>query len=140
MNANLSADQFLPKTSIYELAGGSETFMRLAAKFYAGVEQEPSIRPMYPDDLGESARWLGLFLIQFCGGPADYSLQKGHPRLRMRHLPWSIGVVERDAWLRQMSAAVESEIENLQVKAFLLEYFERTANFMMNAAVVPSGD
>ena len=140
MNANLSADKYTPQTSIYELAGGSETFHRLAAKFYAGVESEPAIRPMYPDDLSESARWLGLFLIQFCGGPADYSLKKGHPRLRMRHLPWSIGPVERDAWLRQMNAATESEIENSDVKAFLLAYFERTANFMMNADVVPSGE
>lgn len=140
MNATLTESQYTPGTSVYELAGGSETFLRLAAKFYAGVENEPLIRPMYPDDLGESARWLGLFLIQFCGGPQDYSLQKGHPRLRMRHLPWSIGPAERDAWLRQMNAAVESEIENAQVKTFLLEYFERTANFMMNAQAVPSGE
>jgi hemoglobin len=121
------------QTTIFELAGGQDVFFRLALRFYAGVETDEVIRPMYPPDLKQSAWWLALFLIQYCGGPGDYSGKRGHPRLRMRHLPFVIGTRERDAWLKHMNAAVEAEIENPQVKAFLTEYFERTANFMMNS-------
>ena len=118
--------------TIYELAGGQATFFRLCARFYDNVSRDALLRPLYPADLQESAWWLALFLMQYCGGPGDYSARRGHPRLRMRHLPFSIGQAERDAWMKNMGQAVESEIENEQVKAFLLPYFERTATFMMN--------
>lgn len=122
----------MEEPTIYQLAGGQETFFRLAARFYEGVATDERLRPMYPADLKESAWWLALFLIQFCGGPGDYSARRGHPRLRMRHLPFSIGLEERDAWLHHMNAALEIEVENAEAKAFLREYFERTATFMMN--------
>lgn len=121
-------------TTIYELVGGQETFFRLVTKFYDGVETDPVLRPMYPADLKESAWWTALFLIQYCGGPGDYSAQKGHPRLRMRHLPFKIGVKERDAWMHHMRLAVEAEITHPGAKEYLLNYFERTATFMINSA------
>jgi hemoglobin len=121
-----------PKTTIYELVGGQETFFRLVTRFYSGVEKDPILRPMYPENLEESIRWTALFLIQFCGGPAEYSEKKGHPRLRMRHLPFKIGVAERDAWVYHMKNAVESEITNSAAKEFLNTYFERTATFLIN--------
>ncbi len=121
-----------PQTTVFELAGGAPAFHRLAQRFYEGVARDAVLRPMYPADLGESAHLLALFLIQFCGGPATYSQQKGHPRLRMRHLPFSIGQKERDAWVSHMKDALESEIENPQAREFLSQYFERTATFMMN--------
>jgi hemoglobin len=119
-------------TSVYELAGGSATFERIVDNFYTGVESDPVIRPMYPEDLTAGKRHLALFLIQYFGGPATYSQERGHPRLRMRHLPFSIGVAERDAWLRHMTAAVEAEELPALVRATMLQYFERAADFMMN--------
>ena len=121
-----------PGPTIYERAGGQETFFKLAAHFYRNVEKDPILRPHYPADVSESAWWLALFLIQFCGGPGDYSAQRGHPRLRMRHAPFAIGQAERDAWMNNMRAAVEAEIQNAEAKAYLLDYFERTATFLIN--------
>ena len=119
--------------SIYELAGGETAFFRLTAKFYEGVAGDPVLRPMYPEDLTASISSMALFLIQYCGGPATYSSERGHPRLRMRHLPFTIGQAERDAWVKHMKAAVEAEIDQPAARQFLLDYFERSATFMMNA-------
>ena len=118
--------------SIYELAGGEAAFFRLVRRFYQGVADDPILRPLYPEDLSEAERNTALFLIQFCGGPATYSAQKGHPRLRMRHYPFAIGQKERDAWVLHMGRAVDSEIENEAVRAYLHQYFERTATFLIN--------
>ena len=106
--------------------------MRMVAHFYRGVEKDAILRPLYPDDLRDSAWWTALFIIQYCGGPADYSQTRGHPRLRMRHYPFAIGQKERDAWVSHMSQAVEAEIENPEAKRRLLDYFEKTATFLMN--------
>lgn len=122
------------QNSLFERAGGKNAFFRLATKFYQGVAKDEILRPLYPEDLVESAHWLALFLIQFCGGPGDYSQNRGHPRLRMRHLPFSIGAAERAAWVKHMKAACQSEIANVEARAQLLDYFERTATFMMNRA------
>lgn len=131
---NLSFEPQTPDDapSIYELAGGEAAFFRLVQRFYEGVANDAVLRPLYPDDLSEAERNTALFLIQFCGGPATYSAQKGHPRLRMRHYPFAIGQKERDAWVFQMNRAVESEIENEAVRAYLHQYFERTATFLIN--------
>ncbi len=120
--------------SIYALAGGEAAFFRLVKHFYAGVAGDPILRPLYPDDMSEAERNTALFLIQFCGGPATYSAQKGHPRLRMRHYPFAIGQKERDAWVLHMGRAVDSEIEHAEVRAFLHNYFEKTATFLINKA------
>jgi hemoglobin len=90
------------------------------------------LRPMYPSDLGDAKRHLSLFLQQYFGGPATYSEQRGHPRLRMRHFPFTIGQAERDAWMKHMRAAVEAEHLDAPLESLLLEYFERAATFMIN--------
>lgn len=122
----------------FEAAGGEEAFFRLVTTFYEGVAKDPILRPMYPEDLSESIRPTALFLIQYCGGPDTYSQEKGHPRLRMRHAGFSIGQAERDAWVKHMRAAVEAEISHPGVKQFLLDYFEKTATFMMNRKENPA--
>src|SRR6266851_5677376 len=94
--------------TIFEAVGGAETFDRLVERFYAGVATDPILRPMYPDDLAESQRRLALFLMQYFGGPTTYSDERGHPRLRLRHLPFAVTRAARDAWMRHMSAALES--------------------------------
>jgi len=117
--------------TVYELLD-EEPFHRLAEAFYRGVEGDPVLRPMYPEELTEAKRHLALFLIQFFGGPTHYHEQRGHPRLRMRHLPFSIGPRERDAWLTHMRAAVDETGIPEPARAAMLAYFEQAAHFLMN--------
>jgi hemoglobin len=93
-------------STLYERVGGEAFFVDLVARFYLGVAGDPLLRPLYPDDLKEPARHLALFLAQYWGGPGTYSEERGHPRLRMRHAPFVIGVGERDAWLRHMGESL----------------------------------
>ena len=119
--------------SLYERVGGSAFFEALVDRFYDGVADDPVLRPMYREgDLSEERRWLSLFLVQYWGGPSAYSDERGHPRLRMRHFPFSIGVEERDAWLRHMLAAVASSGAAAGEAAELEAYFVSAADFMMN--------
>jgi hemoglobin len=128
----MTRQQEVDARTIYEAAGGAETFQRIVDRFYAGVAGDPLLRPLYPADLEASRRHLTLFLMQYFGGPSTYSEQRGHPRLRMRHLPFAIGRAERDAWMRHMRAAVESAELPEPVQAVLLDYFERASTFMIN--------
>jgi hemoglobin len=119
--------------SVYELAGGEQTFRLLVQRFYARVAEDPLLRAVYPDqDLSGATERLSLFLIQYWGGPSTYSEQRGHPRLRMRHQPFAIGAAERDAWLGHMTAAVESLDLAPQVRKALLDYFETASTAMIN--------
>jgi len=118
--------------TVYAAVGGSETFDRIVERFYVGVADDPTLRPMYPADLEESRRRLSLFLQQYFGGPSTYSQERGHPRLRMRHFPFAIGQAERDAWMRHMRAAVEAEGLPPEIETLLLDYFDRAATFMIN--------
>jgi len=92
--------------SLFDRVGGEQFFVELVDRFYLGVAGDPLLRPLYPEDLTESARHLTLFLMQYWGGPGTYNEQRGHPRLRMRHAPFVIGPAERDAWLRHMEGAL----------------------------------
>jgi hemoglobin len=119
--------------SLYERVGGDQWFGALVGRFYAGVADDPVLRPLYPDDLGPSVDHLTAFLIQYWGGPTTYSDQRGHPRLRMRHAPFVIGAAERDAWFRHMAAAVRQGGLTTQDEAEVLAYFEMAANHLVNA-------
>jgi hemoglobin len=124
-----------PTLTIYEAAGGEETFSRLIERFYTGVAGDPVLRPLYPGDEKEfwqAAEHLRLFLIQYWGGPAWYDQRRGHPRLRLRHAPFAIGPAEREAWLSHMRAAIDSLDLPRPVRAAFLDYFERAATAMMN--------
>ena len=95
--------------TLYARVGGEATFGSLVERFYAAVESDPVLRPLYPhDDLGPAAAHLTAFLVQYWGGPRTYSDTRGHPRLRMRHAPFHIGPAAREAWLRHMLAALDS--------------------------------
>jgi hemoglobin len=118
--------------SVYELAGGDSAFALLVDAFYRGVEQDRLLRPMYPEDLAPGKEHLFLFLTQFFGGPPRYDALRGHPRLRMRHFPFSIGIEERDAWLKHMNAAVEGTGVPEPARTAMLEYFSRAADFLRN--------
>ena len=95
--------------TFYDAIGGHETFHRLVHRFYQGVADDPVLRPLYPgDDLRSAEERLRMFLEQYWGGPTTYSMQRGHPRLRMRHAPFKINPTARDRWLHHMRIAVES--------------------------------
>jgi hemoglobin len=118
--------------NVYAMAGGMPAFRRLASAFYAGVAGDPVLRPLYPESLREAEENLALFIAQYFGGPPNYSLQRGHPRLRMRHMPFAIGQRERDAWVHQMLAALDaSGIEDPPLSE-MRTYFEDAATFLMN--------
>ncbi len=119
--------------TVFEAAGGAATFKRLVETFYARVGSDPILRPLYPEeDLSSATERLTLFLIQYWGGPDDYSARRGHPRLRLRHQPFAIGPAERDAWLAHMAAAVDSLELAPEVRRALLDYFESTSTAMIN--------
>lgn len=118
--------------TVFEAAGGAETFERVVHRFYEGVASDPVLRPLYPADLESSRRHLTLFLIQYFGGPSTYSEQRGHPRLRMRHLPFTIGPRERDAWVQHMAAALDAESLPPPVRDLMADYFDRAATFLIN--------
>ncbi len=123
-----------PTESFYAVVGGEPTFRRLVATFYAGVREDLVLRPLYPEDeLDAAQERLTLFLIQYWGGPPTYGDLRGHPRLRMRHAPFVIGPAERDAWLAQMRAAVDSlELPGDQAGP-LWEYLHSAAFALQNA-------
>ncbi len=112
---------------------GTEAFWRIARAFYGRIDRHPSLRPMFPADLEEPIRNQAEFLIQYFGGPQDYSARKGHPRLRMRHAAFHIDMAARNAWVDTMrQALVDAGIPD-DARAEMLRYFEHTATFLMNA-------
>lgn len=124
--------------TLYEMVGGDPTFERLVNLFYAKVEADPVLRPMFPDDLEPGKRWQFLFLTQFFGGPARYALERGHPRLRMRHNPFPIDQEARDHWLQHMLKAIEEVGIPEPARGEMRDYFERGSAFMIN--VEPTAD
>ena len=125
------------QTNVHDEVGGGEFFLELVERFYARVATDLLLRPLYPDDLTASKRHLALFLQQYWGGPGTYSGERGHPRLRARHVPFVIGEAERDAWFRHMAAALDSLVEERgidpSVEARMLDYFAQAADFLVNA-------
>ena len=123
-----------PAESVYERVGGQPFFDALVARFYDGVERDPVLRPLYPDDDMDGARArLAGFLAQYWGGPTHYSDARGHPRLRMRHAPFTIGQRERDHWLVHMLEAVRGADLDADIEGAMVEYFERAASAMINS-------
>jgi hemoglobin len=121
-------------TSLYGTVGGLPFFDSLVGRFYDGVATDPDLLALYPEpgDLGPARRRLSLFLAEYWGGPPDYSTERGHPRLRMRHAPFPIGPPDRDRWLAHMRAAVTAMDPPEDVARALLEYFEMGAEAMRN--------
>jgi hemoglobin len=125
--------------TVYEDVGGEATFMRLITRFYEGVAHDPLLRPMYPADLSGPRRRLALFLMQYFGGPATYNELRGHPRLRMRHVPFAIDREARDAWMGHMSAALDEIALPAEQDERLRRYLNDAADFLINRSqpIVP---
>ena len=119
--------------SFYDEIGGHETFAKLVDIFYEGVAQDEVLGPMYPEeDLGPATERLTMFLEQYWGGPSTYSERRGHPRLRMRHVPFHVNPDARDRWLKHMRTAVDAlDLAPIHEVA-LWDYLERAAHAMVN--------
>lgn len=120
-------------STVYDQVGGSEFFESLVDHFYDAVDSDPVLRPLYPDDLSDARSHLVGFLVQYWGGPTAYSDERGHPRLRMRHAGFRIGVAERDAWYGHMAEAVAASDTTAEVSEQLLAYFDMAATHLLNA-------
>jgi hemoglobin len=120
-------------------------FERLVDTFYRGVANDDVLLPLYPEapDLSGARRRLTLFLAQYWGGPRTYDEERGHPMLRMRHMPFRIGPDERDHWLANMSRAVaevcadDADTIDPDVADELMAYFVKTAEHMRNDTGLP---
>jgi hemoglobin len=118
--------------TLYDRVGGQPWFDALVERFYQGVESDPVLRPIYPDDLGPGKRHLGLFLGQYWGGPEAYNELRGAQMLRARHLPFPIGSEVRDAWVGHMTAAIRAGGLSEADEAAFLDYVDKTATHMIN--------
>lgn len=112
---------------------GEAGFTRLVAAFYRRVKADDLLAPMYPADDWEGAETrLRDFLIYRFHGPDHYTPARGHPRLRMRHMPFAIGEAHRDRWLKLMSEAMtEAEVDAASASV-LGPFFAQVAEFMRN--------
>ncbi len=121
--------------SSYERIGSEEGLWKLVNTFYDNMERLPearTIRELHPKDLRSAREKLFMFLSGWLGGPDRYIAAFGHPRLRARHLPFPIGVAERDQWLMCMRKSLDEMPIDAAFKAQLIMAFTQTANHMMN--------
>lgn len=133
--------------SLYDRVGGTAFFEHLVDAFYEGVATDDVLAPLYPEypDFTGARHRLTLFLAQYWGGPTTYSDERGHPRLRMRHIPFVIAEPQRDRWLVHMGAAVEvataaldaDEIDGSAIAGALMAYFRPAAEQMRNNTGLP---
>jgi len=122
--------------TFFDEIGGLPVVEGIVGRFYAGVAQDPRLRPLYADeDLadGSAARRLTLFLAQYWGGPSTYSQERGHPRLRMRHAPFAVTPSARDAWLTHFREGLDSAGLTPEQDAKFWGYVTYAAEFMLNA-------
>ncbi len=125
--------------TLFEHVGGFLFFERLVDAFYDGVATDEVLLPLYPEapDLTGARHRLTLFLVQYWGGPTTYSEERGHPKLRMRHMPFVVGPLQRDRWLVHMASAVAAVSPDDDVAATLLQYFIPSAEHMRNDTGLP---
>ena len=119
-------------TQVYGLIG-DDGIRRLVAAFYRRVPTDEILAPMYQNrDLAAAEARLRGFLIQRFGGPDDYSRQRGHPRLRLRHNPFKIDQRARDRWIELMEAALAETPLDERALPLLRHFFHDAATFMIN--------
>lgn len=124
-----------PERSPYQLIGGEEKVRALVTRFYDLMDEDPDyfgIRKLHPPSLDGSREKLFMFLTGWLGGPPVYVEAFGHPRLRARHLPFAIGVAERDQWMTCMTAAMHDVAIEASMRDRLIASFANTADWMRN--------
>ena len=119
----------------YERMGGEVVMRRLVDRFYDLMDEDPDyygVRKLHPQDLSSSRQKLFMFLSGWTGGPPLYTDKYGEPRMRTRHMPFPIGVAERDQWLSCMNRAMEDIQLDKELRKNLARAFYQTADFMRN--------
>ena len=121
----------------YDMLGGDATVRRVVDRFYdlMDASTDPAaqvLRDMHPPSLHQARDKLYWFLVGWLGGPPMYVERKGHPRLRARHLPFSIGIAERDAWMACMDQAIGELVTDADLRRYLHDALARLADHMRN--------
>ncbi|MFM7763579.1 MAG: globin [Acidimicrobiaceae bacterium] len=126
-------------SSLYDQVGGLSFFERLVDRFYEGVATDEVLIVLYEDqkNLVKARQHLTWFLAQYWGGPMLFNENRGHPKLRMRHMPFHIGNLERDRWLVHMLTAVNELVTDDGVRATMTEYFVKAAEHLRNDTGLP---
>lgn len=125
----------MSEPTLYDLLGGPDGLRALVERFYDHMDSAPEaahIRSLHPQSLAGSREKLFMFLSGWSGGPALYVERYGHPRLRMRHNPFPIGLRERDEWLWCMNRALDESPFDPETSAYLRERFAEVADAMRN--------
>lgn len=115
--------------------GGKEPIARLVERFYFYMDTLPeaaTIRAMHEPDLAHTKVVLNKFLVEWLGGPKVYSAERGHPRLRQKHITFRIGEAERDAWMLCMRRAMDDVVSDPELKTQMEQAFFKTADFIVN--------
>ncbi len=129
-------DQLAP--SHFERIGGQAAVDRIVESFYRHMTTLPEaagILALHRPDLSAVKAVLKKYLAEWLGGPNRYSAERGHPRLRMRHQPFRIGIAERDAWMLCMGAALEEVVGSARLRELLLQQLFKVADWMRNSDV-----
>ena len=126
-------------SELYDRVGGLEFFERLVDEFYRGVVTDEVLWPLYPDhsDLDGAKRRLTLFLAHYWGGVTTYLEERGHPRLRMRHMTFTVGPLERDRWLVHMARAIHAVCDDVEASDEMMTYFIKAAEHLRNDTGLP---
>ena len=123
-------------TTPYDALGGAEAVRTLVDRFYCLMDEWPetdALRQLHPQDLSGARQSLFDFLSGWLGGPALYTEKYGHPRLRMRHMPYAIGLAERDQWMMCMRQALTEQVSDSVLRTALTQAFAQMASHMVNA-------
>ena len=120
-------------SNFYEAVGGEQTFRAIVHEFYKQVPDDDILGPMYPaEDLDGAENRLRWFLAQYWGGPQEFNEKRGHPRLRMRHMPFAVTPEQRDRWLTHIMAACDAVDLEPELDALLRDYLVRAAYSLVN--------
>jgi hemoglobin len=135
-NRGMQIQEKMPDATPFEWIGGEDKVKAMVERFYDLMDLEPkyaALRAAHGSELAKARQHLFWFLCGWLGGPQHYTDRFGHPRLRMRHMPFSIGIVERDQWLACMGQAMEETDVPEALRKRLQESFFQTADWMRNA-------
>jgi hemoglobin len=128
-------DQTQKTPALFDLIGGQPVVDRLVEAFYRRMDTLPEakeLRAMHRPDLTSTIEVLQRYLGEWLGGPPLYSRERGHPRLRMRHIKFRIGSSERDAWMLCMRGALEETIKDASVREQIEQPLAKLADWVRN--------
>jgi hemoglobin len=134
----MSTEKTQPVDTPFQWLGGEERVRALTDRFYDLMDLEPAykeLRAAHGTELTQAREKLFMFLCGWLGGPSYYTDQFGHPRLRMRHMPFAIGIKERDQWVACMDQAMTETHVPIELRERLKNSFFQTADWMRNKGV-----